>query len=168
MVDEEARKARMRDIILTIVVVASLMLSLFLAAVFFTWRAGKWRGLAWFFNGDARFSVTAFLLGVIPGAVFGFVDQLALWTSVWSKEPMTFSNMLAEVLGPVLPEGELTRQAWGNLVSSTVSTFCAMMVAKIVTVASGRDCFPLYSEIVGVVLGCLSGIYLPRLITGRA
>eukprot|EP00873_Tetraselmis_striata_P043967 jgi/Tetstr1/464231/TSEL_009036.t1 len=158
----------MRDIVLTLVVVLSLMLTLFLAAVFFTWRAGQWRGLAWFLNGDARFSVTAFFLGLIPGAVFGFVDQMALWTSIWSDEPMTLSNMLAAVLGPSLPDGELTRQAWGNLISDTVGTFCALMVAKIVEVTSGRDSFPMYSDILGVVLGCVAGIYIPRIITGRA
>ena len=165
---ELRRQTAIRDIVLTIMMVLTLMIGLFLAAMFFTCRAGKWRGMVWFLNGDMKFSMSAFLLGIIPGAVFGFVDQLALWTSVWSKEPMTFSNMLAEVLGPVLPEGELTRQAWGNLISDTVGTFCAVMVAKIVVVTSGRENFPLYSEVVGVVLGCLAGIYLPRLITGRA
>lgn len=163
-----AEQARARDIVLTLVVVFSLMAGLFLMAVFFTWRSGSWRGLAWFLNGSGPFSTAAFLLGLIPGAVFGFVDQLGLWTSVWSDDPMTFSNMLAAVLAPWLPEGERTRMAWGNLISDTVGTFCAVMVAQIVSVTSGRDSFPLYSEVLGVALGSLAGIYLPRLATGRA
>lgn len=149
-------------------VVLAMMASLFLLAVYLTWVTGQWKGMLWFWNSDAKFSWAEFLLGLIPGAVFGFVDQMSLWTSVWSDQPMTFSNMLSAVMGPALPRGELTRQGWGNLMSDTVGTFCAVMVAKIVAVSSGRSNAPLYSEILGVIIGCLLGIYLPRLVTGRA
>lgn len=157
-----------RDLAIAAAVMGGLMLLLFGLAVGLTVRSGGWRGLAWFLNGDARFTLRAFLLGLIPGAVFGFVDQLALWVRILTDEPVTLSTALGQVLLPVLPDGKLVKSGWANTLSDTISTFCAVMVAKIVAVTSGVDSTPLYSEVLGVFLGCLAGIYVPRLITGRA
>lgn len=144
-----------------------LMLVLFAAAVALTVRAGEWRGMGQFWNGREKFSVTAFMLGMVPGFVFGIVDQMALWAPLLS-EPTSLSNALGSVLEPIFPMGVLTKQGWGNLVSGGVGTFCSVMVGKIVTVLSGRCDFPIHSDIAGVVAGGIAGIYIPRLITGRA
>lgn len=157
------------DVLITLAVLSGLVIALFTVAVFVTRRSGQWRGMWWFLNGDARFSVSGFVLGLIPGAVFGFIDQMSLWITLRNNDkPMTFSNRLGSVLGPVLPDGQLTREAWGNTVSDTVGTMCAVIVAKIVSTSSGKTEYPMYSEVIGVFLGCLAGIYIPRVVTARA
>lgn len=126
----------------------------------------KWRGISSYLNNGVPFSVQGFVIGMIPGMMFGFIDQMMLWISNWSGEPMTLTNMFGDALTPIFPGGSLLQKGWGNTVSDTVAVTCSVIVSRILSTISGKES-PLYTEILGVIIGCVAGMYVPYLITGK-
>lgn len=116
---------------------------------------GKWRSAAWFINGEQNFTVRVLALSAFSGAVFGLVDNSLLHFSL-------------DALGPYFPGGELTRAGWANTVSNGVGAFLGAFAAKAIQLTAGFEGGPLYGDAVGAAIGCIIGIYLPRIVTGRS
>lgn len=114
----------------------------------------QWRSFVWFLNGDQKFSFKALILTMISGIAFGFVDNAGLWFGV-------------EALEEYITGGPLTQAGWGNAFSNTMGAIIATIIAKLVHVLFHVRHGPLYAEVIGVLVGCIAGIYIPRAITGR-
>ena len=116
---------------------------------------GKWKGSVWFLNGEQKFTTRALLLSMASGVVFGIVDTGGLFFGM-------------DALKPFLPEGELTRAGWGSTYSNAVAAFLGAFAAKAIHLTFGFSGGPIYGDAVGLVIGCIIGIYVPRALTGRA
>ena len=147
----EERKAA----IMLLVYVTILMLIVMLLTIMTIKQYGEWVSFSWFINGDKPFSMRVLLLSMVSAMVFGFIDNAGL-----------FFGMSA--LDPYLPGGELEKAGWGNTFSDGVGAFMGAFIAKIIGLVSGFDGQgPIYGDFLGVIFGCILGIYIPKAITGK-
>ena len=68
-------------------------------------------------------------------------------------------------------EGDLSSlrtAGWGNTFSDFLGAFVGNAVGDIATTLSGVENTPIISEIVGIVIGCILGIYIPAAIKQRS
>ena len=96
------------------------------------------------------------MVGVGSGIVFGFLDNAGLFFGMDS-------------LDPILPDGPLTKAGYGNVFSDTLSAFSGTFAGEIIskmTNVSGNT--PIWANAVGTFIGCLTGLYTCKLITGRS
>ena len=105
-------------------------------------------------NGEQKFTFRALILGMLSSMAFGFIDNAGLWFGM-------------DALDKYLPKGELTRAGWGNTFSDGVGAFLGAFVANIISLTTGFSEGPIYASAVGIVIGCIIGIYIPRAITGK-
>jgi hypothetical protein len=147
-------KAEITRAVVFLGVTLAVVLSAFALTAFLAAARGQWKSALWFINGERAFTARALGLSVASGAVFGLISNALLHFGMDS-------------LGPFLPGGELTRAGWGNTFSGGVGAFLAALAAKAIQLSSGFQGGPLYGDALGVVAGCVAGIYVPRAITGR-
>lgn len=107
------------------------------------------------FNGY-NFSHKSILVGMGSGIAFGFIDNFGLFYGM---------NILEKYLAK-LPGGNYTSilGAYGNTFSNTISTFLSTFVGNIIMMKSGITATPIWSNAIGVIIGCLIGISLPTLV----
>ena len=74
-----------------------------------------------------------------------------------------------DALDLILPKGELTRAGLGNTysdgVGAIVGAYAAMIMEHFITVNDNN--IPLWTNAVGIIIGCLLGVYIPSFITGK-
>lgn len=99
-------------------------------------------------------SLLSILTGMAANIVFGIIDNGGL-----------FFGMSA--LDPFLPEGELTRAGLGNTFSDGLGAFLGTFSGVIIKSITKIDDTPIWSDAVGIVIGCLLGLYIPKYITGK-
>ena len=99
-------------------------------------------------------SAMSILTGMVANIVFGIIDNGGL-----------FFGMSA--LDPFLPEGELTRAGLGNTFSDGLGAFLGTFSGVIIRSMTKIEDTPLWSDAVGIVIGCLIGLYVPKMITGK-
>ena len=127
-----------------------------LLTIFTIKQQNQWKSLSWFLNGEKPFSVRVLLLSMVSAMVFGFIDNSGL-----------FFGMSA--LDKYLPGGNLEKAGWGNTFSDGVGAFMGAFVAKIIALHTGFDGQgPIYGDFLGVIIGCILGIYVPKIITGKS
>ena len=102
------------------------------------------------------------LLGMSSGIVFGFIDNAGLWFGMDALDPF---------LETIPGVGDLTKAGLGNTFSDAVGAFAGTFAGIIIQkslIKKGED-IPEYiwAEAIGVIIGCLLGIIIPRLITGK-
>ena len=99
-------------------------------------------------------SLLSIVTGMVANIVFGMIDNGGL-----------FFGMSA--LDPFLPKGELTRAGLGNTFSDGLGAFLGTFTGVIIKSVTKIDDTPLWSDAVGIVIGCLIGLYVPKMITGK-
>jgi hypothetical protein len=99
-------------------------------------------------------STKSIMTGMASGLVFGFIDNAGLWFGM-------------DALDPHLPKGPLTKAGLGNTYSDAVGSFLGTFAGVIIQNMTGIKEVPIWSEAVGVVMGCLLGILIPRALTGK-
>lgn len=114
----------------------------------------KWKSFTWLMNGDQPFTIRALFLGMLSSMAFGFIDNAGLFFGM-------------DALDKFLPGGELTRAGWGNTFSDGIGAFLGAFVGKIVSLTTGFEGGPVYADFIGIVIGCILGIYIPSAITGK-
>lgn len=95
------------------------------------------------------------LVGMASGLVFGFIDNAGLYLGMDALDPF-FSN------DPLIRAGQ------GNTFSDLVGSFLATFIGVIIKNKTKIDDYPVWSESIGVVVGCLIGVYLPAAIFGSS
>ena len=103
------------------------------------------------------------VLGMSSGVVFGFIDNAGLWFGMDALDP--FLNTIPGV-------GNLTKAGLGNTFSDAVGAFAGTFAGIIIQkslIKKGEENIPefIWAEAIGVVIGCLLGILIPMLITGK-
>jgi len=131
--------------------VFGLIVLFFFATVFTAKYTKKWKSTLWLLNGDQAFSYRSLLLGMLSAMAFGFIDNAGLFFGM-------------DALDAYLPGDELVRAGWGNTFSDGVGAFLGAFVGKIVILATGFQGGPVYADFIGIVIGCILGIYIPKAI----
>jgi hypothetical protein len=114
--------------------------------------------LSYFFNGD-NVTLTKILVGMSSGFIFGFVDNAGLFFGM---------DALDGVFSKHLPYGreDKVKAGYGNTFSDVVGSFLSKFIARIVESRTKVTDYPIWSETLGVFIGCLVGIAVPRMILG--
>ena len=88
------------------------------------------------------------------GFVFGLIDNGGLFFGMDALEPL---------FEKYFPDGQhdLVKSGLGNTFSDAVGGFMGTFVGTIVQNVTRIDEYPFWAEAVGLVLGCLVGVYLP-------
>ena len=134
------------------VVCIILIIGAFCAAYFTSPRR---EGVASFlgFTGSV-FSFKPILVGLVSSTIFGMIDNGGLYFGM-------------DALDPVLPGDELEKAGWGNTFSDFLGAFLGTFVGIFVKNITGVEDTPLFSEVIGIVIGCILGIKIPQLIVGK-
>lgn len=136
--------------------IIAIMVTTMLMTVYVLKTDNKWRSYGWFLNGEKHFSIRTLMLSMVSAMVFGFIDNAGLYFGM-------------SVLDKYLPGGNLEKAGWGNTFSDGVGAFMGAFVAKIINTLTGFDGQgPIYGDFLGVIIGCIMGIYVPKLITGKS
>ena len=102
------------------------------------------------------------LLGMSSGVVFGFIDNAGLWFGMDALDPF---------LDTIPGIGDLTKAGLGNTFSDAVGAFAGTFAGIIIQKSLIKDDEDIpefiWAEAIGVIIGCLLGIFIPRLITGK-
>lgn len=99
-------------------------------------------------------SLISIVTGMVANIVFGIIDNGGL-----------FFGMSA--LDPFLPKGELTRAGLGNTMSDGLGAFLGTFSGIIIKSITKIDDTPIWSDAIGIIIGCLIGLYVPKYITGK-
>ena len=133
--------------------VGGLLLLFLIITIIVSKFTNNWKSIGWLLNGDQPFTFKALMLGMFSSMAFGFIDNAGLFFGM-------------DVLSKYLPgkNDELVRAGWGNTFSDGVGAFLGAFIGKIVTMSSGFQGGPVYADFVGIVIGCIMGIYIPKYI----
>lgn len=94
-------------------------------------------------------------IGFIFGFVFGFIDNFGLWFGM-------------DALDPITPHGLLTKAGIGNTFSNMIGAILATFASEILSkILNTKHETPIWSNALGVGVGCLSAIVVSRLISNR-
>lgn len=97
-------------------------------------------------------------VGMASNIVFGFVDNAGLFFGMDALDPV-FSK---------LPGGNhpLINSGYGNTFSDGIGAFLGTFIGNYIQDKSGIDDTPLWSQAIGIVIGCLIGVAVPAKMTG--
>ena len=106
-----------------------------------------------------NFSIKTVLIGMVSGVVFGFIDNAGLWYGMDALEPFVVYYGLAS-------PGSNAFAGWGNAFSDMIGSSMGTFIGSIIITATKTDDSPIWADIVGVVIGCILGIYIPKALSG--
>lgn len=152
--DEKDTKRRMR-IFLIIVLVAICVCGII---AFFVQKSNDANlDCSMFMNG--RITALSVIVGMVSGLVFGFIDNAGLFFGMDYLDPV-FSK---------LPSGAepLVNAGYGNtfsdMIGAFMGTFCGKIIEEIAKKSDPElNDYPIWTEAVGITIGCLIGVGVPR------
>lgn len=109
---------------------------------------------AWF-NGDSV-DMKSILVGMTSGVVFGFVDNAGLFLGMDQLDSL-FQRL------PLGHEANV-KAGYGNTFSDMIGAFLSTFIGRQIVYKTGVTEYPMWSEAIGIVVGCLLGIFIPRMI----
>lgn len=105
-------------------------------------------------NGD-NVSLKSIAVGMTSGVVFGFVDNAGLFLGMEALDSV-FEKL------PFGKEANV-KSGYGNTFSDMVGAFMSTFIGRYITYKTGITEYPMWSEAIGVFVGCLLGILIPRI-----
>lgn len=138
----------------TLLIFLSICLGLILIFGYIAFRFSNKNNVLEFLDIRPFPSILAIITGMVANIVFGIIDNGGL-----------FFGMSA--LDPFLPQGELTRAGLGNTFSDGLGAFLGTFSGVIIKSITKIDDTPLWSDAVGIIIGCLIGLYVPKYLTGK-
>ena len=110
-----------------------------------------------FLNVSDKLTVKNVFSGLIFGIVFGFLDNFGLWMGI-------------SVLEEHMPGGLKTKSALGNtysdFIGSTIGTSVSILVFELLEI--NDDDTPIWANTIGILIGCLLGMFFGRMVTGKS
>ena len=108
-----------------------------------------------FVNNDSKVTLKQIIVGMSFGMIFGFIDNFGLWYGM-------------DYLDPYLPGGNLTKAGYGNTYSDFIGSTMGTSISIILNTLYPVDEAPIWVNSLGIILGCLLGLYIPRYLSGRS
>lgn len=104
-----------------------------------------------YLNNNSNLNFKTLWVGMTFGIVFGFIDNAGLWFGLHSLEKY-------------IPGGLLEKSGWGNTYSNvfgvSVGTFISIIFRTYIPISN----IPVWTNTIGVLIGCILGIYIPKFI----
>ena len=94
------------------------------------------------------------IVGMTTNVIFGFIDNAGLFFGMDALDPYMPSN------------NELVKAGFGNTFSDGLGSFVGTFIGTAVQNFTQVDDSPLYSQVIGIIIGCLLGVYIPKSIKG--
>ena len=107
-----------------------------------------------FINNGKSVSLKQVLVGMSFGMIFGFIDNFGLWYGM-------------DYLDPYLPGGNLTKAGYGNTYSDFIGSTMGTSISIVLNTLYPVEEAPIWVNSLGIILGCLLGLYIPRYLSGR-
>ena len=104
-----------------------------------------------FINGEEKLPpAKTILLGMLFGIIFGFLDNLFLFIGIDSLEHL-------------MPDNDLIKAGLGNTFSDAIGAIVGTFIGSIgqILISYDETVIPLWANTVGIVIGCLLGLYIP-------
>ena len=108
-----------------------------------------------FINNGKSVSLKQILVGMSFGMIFGFIDNFGLWYGM-------------DYLDPYLPGGNLTKAGYGNTYSDFIGSTMGTSISIVLNTLYPVEEAPIWVNSLGIILGCLLGLYIPRYLSGRS
>jgi uncharacterized membrane protein YfcA len=114
----------------------------------------KQQGFIYWFN-QGTITPKGVFVSLVFGIVFGFLDNFFMWMGL--DKMMKF-----------IPGGILTKGAWGNTYSDFVGATIGASVASIANdLLHNDDSPPIWANALGITIGCIFGMYVGGIVTGK-
>ena len=96
------------------------------------------------------------LVGLVFGTIFGFIDNFGIWMGLNKIEKY-------------IPGGILTKSAVGNIYSDFLGVVLGTTISIIAKewIDYDNNNQPLWVNVIGIVFGCIIGMFIGFLITGK-
>ena len=107
-----------------------------------------------FFNNNSEVTFKKVFIGMSFGIIFGFIDNFGLWYGM-------------DYLDPYIAGGNLTKAGYGNTFSDFIGSTMGTSISIILSTMYPTEEAPIWVNSLGIVLGCLLGLYIPKYISGR-
>tara|TARA_B100001094_G_scaffold331530_1_gene400193 strand:+ start:196 stop:693 length:498 start_codon:yes stop_codon:yes gene_type:complete len=111
-----------------------------------------------FMNGSDN-SKMAIIVGMASGVIFGFIDNFGLFTGMSILDPI-----LKKLPGASDPN---VFAGYGNTFSDAVGAFLGTFGGRIISDKLNKDEYPIWTEAVGIIIGCLIGIVAGKFASGK-
>ena len=107
-----------------------------------------------FLNNNSEVTLKKVLVGMSFGMIFGFIDNFGLWYGM-------------DYLDPYIPGGNLTKAGYGNTFSDFIGSTMGTSISIILGTLYPTEEAPIWVNSLGIIVGCLLGLYIPKYISGR-
>ncbi len=107
-----------------------------------------------FMNNNSEVTLKKVLVGMSFGMIFGFIDNFGLWYGM-------------DYLDPYIPGGNLTKAGYGNTFSDFIGSTMGTSISIILGTLYPTEEAPIWVNSLGIIIGCLLGLYIPKYISGR-
>ena len=107
-----------------------------------------------FINNDSKITLRSVGVGMSFGIIFGFIDNFGLWYGM-------------DYLDPYLPGGNLTKAGFGNTFSDFIGATLGTSISIILSNLIKTEQSPIWLDSIGIVIGCLIGLVVPRYLSGK-
>ena len=107
-----------------------------------------------FFGFSSKYGIGSILVGLVSSTIFGMVDNGGLFFGM-------------DALDPFLPGDSLEKAGLGNTFSDFLGAFLGTFIGLFIQNITGIEDTPLYTDAIGIVIGCLIGLYGAKAITGK-
>ena len=107
-----------------------------------------------FMNNNSEVTLKKVLVGMSFGMIFGFIDNFGLWYGM-------------DYLDPYIPGGNLTKAGFGNTFSDFIGSTMGTAISIILNTLYPTEEAPIWVNSLGIVVGCLFGLYIPKYLSGR-
>ena len=104
-----------------------------------------------YFNNNSNLEYKTLLGGITFAALFGFIDNSFLWIGL---------NLLEKYL----PINLLEKAGWGNTYGSVFGLIMGTFISIIFRTYVPINNIPIWINTLGVLIGCILGIYIPKYI----
>lgn len=109
-----------------------------------------------FLNSGQTITLKSIVVGLTFGIVFGFMDNFGLWVGI-------------DQLEKYMPGGIKTKAALGNTYSdflgATIGTSISMILGDYLGIPEDVE-QPIWINTIGIIIGCILGLFAGRLIVG--
>jgi len=111
----------------------------------------KEKGILKFLGFTKTLNIKTILVGLVSGVIFGFIDNAGLYYGM-------------DALDPLLPGDDLERAGWGNTFSDFLGVFLGTFMSVFIRNITRIEENPLFTDVIGIVIGCVLGIYIPKML----
>jgi len=111
-----------------------------------------------FINGSDN-SNMAIIVGMASGVIFGFIDNFGLFTGMSILDPI-----LKKLPGASDPN---VFAGYGNTFSDAIGAFLGTFGGRLISDKFNKDEYPIWTEAVGIIIGCLIGIFVGKMVSGN-